>query len=105
SASAGLCPRGLLCSPTRRSSDLDQVGHVAHQAGAEQPVAFVGKEVDCLVLSVDLVEQTLQVEVARKAGAVLGRRSGSAAQFCHRDRKSTRLNSSHVSISYAVYRL
>src|SRR5699024_12044988 len=35
-----------------------------------------------------------------RAGAKRGKRSGKAAQL---DRKSTRLNSSHVSISYAVF--
>src|SRR5690606_40636284 len=39
----------------------------------------------------------------RGAGHGLAHTRGQAAQGCHSDRKSTRLNSSHVKISYAVF--
>src|SRR6266498_4403543 len=40
---------------------------------------------------------------ARPAGRGRGRRRGRAGLRVRRDRKSTRLNSSHVRISYAVF--
>src|SRR5690625_6160806 len=36
-------------------------------------------------------------------GLAVGDRRGGGARHGHRDRKSTRLNSSHVAISYAVF--
>src|SRR5699024_11327223 len=70
-------PRHLLSFPTRRSSDLQR-----HRARA----AARG----------DAGEQR---DVDRPDGTV----GQGHADEQHRDRKSTRLNSSHVSISYAVF--
>src|SRR5690606_40383309 len=95
-----LAPRALLItwcdesggqrtSPTRRSSDLI----------AEVPVgpALVGRVVDALGNPIDgkgpiAAESTRPIE--RIAPGVIERK---------KDRKSTRLNSSHVKISYAVF--
>src|SRR5690349_23677374 len=74
--------RALHSFPTRRSSDLSEESLV------------VGEEV---------------VEVDRGQGATRARdRSqvvpeGLVLHLCSQDRKSTRLNSSHVEISYAVF--
>src|SRR5690554_1152562 len=43
------------------------------------------------------------IELRPQQGAKLARSAGSYAQLVSRDRKSTRLNSSHVRISYAVF--
>src|SRR5690348_18340604 len=66
--------RGLHSFPTRRSSDLDHA-----DAGGGDRVPAQG----------------------RAAGEALGLFAG--AEQRDRDRKSTRLNSSHPSISYAVF--
>src|SRR5438067_9384241 len=75
--------RDLHSFPTRRSSDL-----VVEQAEED--------------LALELGAR-LEVEhgVFRRARPVRGRNPPRAAE--RRDRKSTRLNSSHVSISYAVF--
>src|SRR5437868_8265486 len=67
-------PRDLHSFPTRRSSDLGQDAAVAERARAE-------------------------LEPALKPADDLSARQS----IDGRDRKSTRLNSSHVSISYAVF--
>src|SRR5690606_42112843 len=74
-------PRDQLSFPTRRSSDL----HVAGAVGAGDR-----RVVDGLQEFGGGAGAAQQGEVAR------GRRRG-------QDRKSTRLNSSHVKISYAVF--
>src|SRR5699024_12394974 len=95
--------QSLLSFPTRRSSDL-----VSHFRGESEKKLFAGREYFCGV---------------SRHSRVWGRHSptsfprGTKPQNCgfwHRgrnllsvtanlDRKSTRLNSSHVSISYAVF--
>src|SRR5437660_8005566 len=45
----------------------------------------------------------LQTNGWRKPAAAIGCHPGAAADFRQPDRKSTRLNSSHVAISYAVF--
>src|SRR5690606_39408015 len=91
--------------PTRRSSDLDLVREreqveldteltVVALLGLGEPVEVVGQlrlgrprgAVDPLQLLVGLVPTPVRSSTA------------------HEDRKSTRLNSSHVKISYAVFR-
>src|SRR5437870_6065754 len=69
--------------PTRRSSDLDgvmQVLPIAAQRGAETCALQVTGDV-----------------------AFADRVAGAGDPISERDRKSTRLNSSHVAISYAVF--
>src|SRR5699024_12445491 len=91
--------------PTRRSSDLACIGDqaVEHPAGALGDLG--GDAVDLLRIrevagDVPLAQVDAQDSVARGleelGGGLPDARGGS------RDRKSTRLNSSHVSISYAV---
>src|SRR5699024_11524728 len=102
--SASLPCRVLVCLPTRRSSDLDAVQvlvggllvpQAAHQAAAAA-ADLGGVEGEALLLGHPDGDG---LEVPQKAAAA----EGLAAQADAPDRKSTRLNSSHVSISYAVF--
>src|SRR5438874_4544514 len=76
--------RDLHSFPTRRSSDL----------GAPDPVALHGGDALRPVEAIEPFQQT--VRVVRDAERPLG-------DLALLDRKSTRLNSSHVEISYAVF--
>src|SRR5688572_31622772 len=91
-------PRSTLF-PTRRSSDLGGVGSRRHD------------------VDVHLIGQRLTMGVADANGQCAHLRwfpassirdtdmdeSGEGASYKHKDRKSTRLNSSHSQISYAVF--
>src|SRR5699024_12857091 len=79
SFSCSLDHRDLHSFPTRRSSDLRR-----SDAGS------VPRRSPC-------------VEAVRRARGSTALRCCSSTTFSHGDRKSTRLNSSHVSISYAVF--
>src|SRR5437868_3331142 len=103
-SSACTCaPRPLHSFPTRRSSDLQRVD-------VEVFEARLGPQRFRLQLEV-LRQQRMQAREGGRGGVVhLGssRRVGTqrmrlAAPARAEDRKSTRLNSSHVSISYAVF--
>src|SRR5690606_41824050 len=72
-------PRDLHSFPTRRSSDLDRAEPARRRR--RQPGAQPAREP---------ARQRVEVHPRPASGA-------------HRDRKSTRLNSSHVKISYAVF--
>src|SRR5207247_8769840 len=90
-----LCPpRSLPSFPTRRSSDLTLIVALWLAAvgtlAAFIPRALVAGFNDSLVVSVVVVLLLIWL---------------SDAIFVPRDRKSTRLNSSHEWISYAVFRL
>src|SRR5690606_40169801 len=84
--------------PTRRSSDLDRHLLAAH-VGQLLPAAVGAEEVH------------VRAERARRALVLAARETDEATHRHHRprpgdrveDRKSTRLNSSHVKISYAVF--
>src|SRR5207249_9125014 len=84
--------------PTRRSSDLLLAVH--QRAGpfdsAQRAVVSVGE----INFPIRAGCNTEEIGCGRECGAV---RSVASGQPSHRDRKSTRLNSSHVSISYAVF--
>src|SRR5207249_11707271 len=54
-------------------------------------------------IRLDLGEKILQLRNRVRFRGMAARHSVNIAQFLDRDRKSTRLNSSHVSISYAVF--
>src|SRR5207302_9615777 len=88
-------PRDLHSFPTRRSSDLSRAVCAALEEGRELRPEDLHNDLERSVL-----ERYSEVARARNdllsAGAELVRLSG-------RDRKSTRLNSSHVKISYAVF--
>src|SRR5699024_11487156 len=85
--------------PTRRSSDLDeeQVGIVEHEGRAGD-------------LGVSGPDEVVEESATDLMGLHWGPRwvyernvSVGPSAYRRRDRKSTRLNSSHVSISYAVF--
>src|SRR5207253_10007116 len=89
----------LHCFPTRRSSDLNGTEAVClhlsrHGVGALRPAHFVRRRSEAVGLNV-------RVRVALSATS---RRPRSGPRKPEpSDRKSTRLNSSHVAISYAVF--
>src|SRR5207249_9046130 len=84
--------RDLPSFPTRRSSDLPQVASAFGLQIGAQPLGIHG--IGALV-DVD--------EIRPRAGLRDHLRSGDEGERHRQDRKSTRLNSSHVSISYAVF--
>src|SRR5207245_6990828 len=53
----------------------------------------------------ELIEQVLEEEVEEALGAPRSQRAATRSGYRHGDRKSTRLNSSHGSTSYAVFYL
>src|SRR5690348_18221784 len=79
-------PRDLRSFPTRRSSDLGLGGQLPELAGEVEHAA---------------VREDRLADAAR--GGLHGLRLGVRDAAIVRDRKSTRLNSSHPSISYAVF--
>src|SRR5690606_40852854 len=87
--------RALLSFPTRRSSDLLALPWLP-------PRRSIGEAFD-----IQVSVGTGTVNVQSRPGETLleaGLRAGVALPYeCRRDRKSTRLNSSHVKISYAVF--
>src|SRR5207249_11990862 len=90
-------PPHLPSFPTRRSSDLRELG------GDESALARLAEPVEPLALVLVgarlLVPQRPQLVAAEEVGKARDDR----CLLRHLDRKSTRLNSSHVSISYAVF--
>src|SRR5699024_12574387 len=95
-------PRDLRSFPTRRSSDLAWVNRrrryscvamVEPLPGRDRPSASVRQFME---LAVNMPEQ--EPQVGHAADSTSSRPWASTL-----DRKSTRLNSSHVSISYAVF--
>src|SRR5690606_41635575 len=89
-----LAHRALHSFPTRRSSDLvvaagaDAIGLVFYEASPR---------------NVDLQQAKLIARSIPGLVTVVGLFVDPTADFVRRDRKSTRLNSSHVKISYAVF--
>src|SRR5690606_41231698 len=87
--------RDLHSFPTRRSSDLGiflATWDGTNIDASEDSTSDIGGSTDDLVLSVDI-----------NAGQVRFRATAASDNWSVRDRKSTRLNSSHVKISYAVF--
>src|SRR5690606_41758695 len=84
-------PRALHSFPTRRSSDLDR-GHAAIGKGDIGDPVEVLRRVDHSPVLEDEIVAHVFLD-SRTRGEMRGRS----------DRKSTRLNSSHVKISYAVF--
>src|SRR5699024_11522357 len=86
--------------PTRRSSDLGDGTHVA----VENCKVISGGEYDCCIQvsgGASLRVADSNISKYHTAIAVIG--SPVSRTTAVIDRKSTRLNSSHVSISYAVF--
>src|SRR5204862_7591761 len=95
-------PRDLHSFPTRRSSDLLSSSPYARQLLRTLPASIDSLRDcrhsggrDCCALLADWLSQT-------DSGQALSLRMRNDADW-RRDRKSTRLNSSHVEISYAVF--
>src|SRR5690606_41664644 len=83
-------PRDLHSFPTRRSSDLTHSYRLLARLAREQ-----GAQASISANDINLLGRKLYAAFQRKAGKVELINPG--------DRKSTRLNSSHVKISYAVF--
>src|SRR5207245_9328669 len=102
-SSSSLRPHHLLSFPTRRSSDL-YAGH-AKQAGLIASQCHAGAYANRFVVVVD--DDIDPADMDQVVWAMCTRcdpREGmETLRGCWRDRKSTRLNSSHGSISYAVF--
>src|SRR5690606_41986313 len=99
---SSLCPRGSLrfrsSFPTRRSSDLLYQLALAPEDETEQLAVFAARDhrANALVIVSEAEAQSSELEAFRASWKNSG---GTIAA----DRKSTRLNSSHVKISYAVF--
>src|SRR5207245_8353259 len=78
--------------PTRRSSDL----------GAQEPPASQRDQTHCLQMAAVIADLRVPASSAPRRRRQPDRPSRRPAR-CDPDRKSTRLNSSHGSISYAVF--
>src|SRR5690606_41446643 len=89
--------------PTRRSSDLlvptRPPGHEAETVGVVDQVELIDDT--ALQVHVSAVDHLVGGQLV--AGVEIGERECDLFRDGNRDRKSTRLNSSHVKISYAVF--
>src|SRR5207249_9908501 len=92
-----LSHRHLHSFPTRRSSDLDPGGTSNCTRYLLVPVIAPGSGRSGSGIVPVPLAATWPSRVSRTTKTM------SAASCCESDRKSTRLNSSHVSISYAVF--
>src|SRR5207249_11528192 len=87
-------PRDLHSFPTRRSSDLLAVAAYTHFT--ELPVIDI-----CAAIVYD--GRDIERLGGDRGGEEAGEEAAAPVDADEADRKSTRLNSSHVSISYAVF--
>src|SRR5205807_8892579 len=86
--------------PTRRSSDLVPVGTCTLIAPeGEWKSSFAGR-LECLLAIFDQSRPVVDREEMESDAALI---TDEVIQGEHQDRKSTRLNSSHLVISYAVF--
>src|SRR5690606_41964284 len=92
--------RSLHSFPTRRSSDLAQ--HVGGFIGARPDVPLLEFLLEMYFIHSDMLLPWCSHAALRAAGIFAGKGTDFNARN-KRDRKSTRLNSSHVKISYAVF--
>src|SRR5690606_41692051 len=97
-------PRGLPSFPTRRSSDLKRSCGRCYGASTFDPQRFSFRDFETDAID-GLKYLKTRSEVDPNALVVLGASQGGglAPFIANQDRKSTRLNSSHVKISYAVF--
>src|SRR5699024_11268088 len=97
-------PRAVDSCPTRRSSDLKAMSR--RSLFAKKPNVMI-----CVPSGITMVEERAVVDATKQAGAKeaypiaepFAAAIGAGLPVWEPDRKSTRLNSSHVSISYAVF--
>src|SRR5699024_12671175 len=93
-------PRCLHSFPTRRSSDLDNARTFIESGPKPLTEDFIRAS---RYFIYDLLDDFQDANNHPEAIMTLNTISTQLADFILRDRKSTRLNSSHVSISYAVF--
>src|SRR5205807_10400106 len=89
------------CFPPRRSSDLALLAREARAVPGVVPAGRVQELVELAVEVVDIGLRFLRRGLAEDLGA--GTRRPMSTTSSARDRKSTRLNSSHLVSSYAVF--
>src|SRR5690606_40607781 len=95
----------LLSFPTRRSSDLlftntgCRIAAQRHEAADTESCEFTHDAVDFLACRIHTGQMRRRLDVGFLQDACHSTRRA----FTRGDRKSTRLNSSHVKISYAVF--
>src|SRR5206468_6126575 len=94
--------RNLNSFPTRRSSDLD-AGAKLPRTGGRPEVAGGNAEGGAHETRTKARRSEVQARPADCAAPAQHRPGQSGARTNSRDRKSTRLNSSHDQISYAVF--
>src|SRR5207253_3456658 len=95
-------PRALHSIPTRRSSDLVDELPYRIEEGRQWAHVDVGYEFAGPLFRSQTIEK-LEELCRRRLEPRDDLGSGRTAESLGRDRKSTRLNSSHVAISYAVF--
>src|SRR5699024_11281453 len=93
--------RALHSFPTRRSSDLKRSLYPPRFGGGAPLTGPIGRCHGRIVTRFAVIASTFFPVC--KGTADLRKFCGTRWPFAARDRKSTRLNSSHVSISYAVF--
>src|SRR5699024_12481218 len=92
--------RALHSFPPRRSSDLEDLA-LAYTPGVAEPCKVIAKDEEA---AYKYTIKSNTIAVVSDGSAVLGLGNiGAKAAMPVVDRKSTRLNSSHVPISYAVF--
>src|SRR5690606_40568840 len=97
-------PPALLSFPTRRSSDLALIAVLA--SGRTPYLAAFAGITGCILVGLLNPYQRIKLRDlydSFETGAKYALAVGAAAGTVGLDRKSTRLNSSHVKISYAVF--
>src|SRR5207245_10498206 len=91
--------RDLHSFPTRRSSDLKRLDAAAHMSGRE----LRAEQVEGIAHLQFVAAGRIGGERLQRTLLVAHLADRGAARILIEDRKSTRLNSSHGSISYAVF--
>src|SRR3712207_9065671 len=97
-------PRSTLFPYTTLFRSRVEVAHDADRAGRRRPhrERRAGHALDLADVRAELRVQLLVAAFADQVEVDLAERRREAVRVLHRDRKSTRLNSSHANISYAV---